>query len=75
MIRFTALLPGKYAITFSLPGFAQITQEEIPVSTGDSVSLDVTLHEAFQETIVVKAETSLVDTKKTGTSTVLTRRL
>ena len=68
--RFTALLPGKYAITFSLQGFSEVTQEKIPVSTGDSVNLDVILREAFQETIVVKAETSLVDTKKTGTWTV-----
>ncbi len=68
--RFTALLPGKYAITFSLQGFTEVKEEEIPVSTGDSVNLDVILREAFQETIVVKAETSLVDTKKTGTWTV-----
>lgn len=71
--RFLALDPGSYKISVSLAGFATV-QREVVVSTGGSVNLSFALKVAsMEETLTVEAETPVIDTKKTGTSTNFTQ--
>jgi hypothetical protein len=67
---FLNLPPGKYKLTASSSGFKTVTRDNIDVSAGGSVTLDLTLPVGtVQETIVVTGG-SIIDTK---TSTIETR--
>ncbi len=71
--RFLGLSIGNYDITAALAGFTTVTRQVVLV-TGQSVDLTYTLKVAtVEETLLVTAETPVVDTKKLGTSTTLTR--
>jgi Carboxypeptidase regulatory-like domain/TonB-dependent Receptor Plug Domain len=71
--RFLNLDPGGYKLSVGLPGFATVNREVI-VNTGASVNLAFGMKVAtMEETITVDAETPVVDTKKTGTSTNFTQ--
>ena len=41
--RFANLSPGKYSATFSIEGFTEVRQEDVQVSVGGSVQLEITL--------------------------------
>ncbi len=71
--RFANLPPGRYAATFSLEGFTEVRQEDVQVSVGGSVQLEITLKPTLAEEFVVVAETPVVDTKKTGNDTTFNR--
>jgi hypothetical protein len=71
--RFLNLAPGNYRLTVALSGFTTIARD-VTVNTGVNVNLTFGLKVAsVEETITVTAETPVIDTKKTGTSTTVSR--
>jgi hypothetical protein len=66
---FSALPPGTYEVTVSLEGFQSLKREDIIVSVGKTVSLDVVLQQvAVEETITVIGESPVIDVTKSGTT-------
>jgi hypothetical protein len=71
--RFLSLDPGTYTIAVALGGFAT-TQRTVIVSAGVHVDVSFTAKVAgVAETVTVDAETPVIDTKKMGTGTTVTR--
>src|SRR6187549_2080767 len=66
--RFANLPPGVYSVNFSIEGFTEVRQEEVRVSTGSQVQLEISLKPSLSEEFTVIGETPVVDTKKTGNS-------
>ncbi len=71
--RFANLPPGVYAVNFSIEGFTEVRQEDVRVSTGGEVQLEITLRPTLAEEFVVVADTPVVDTKKTGNESTFNR--
>jgi len=73
--RFSSLQPGAYALTAKQPGFATTVLQDIQVNTLANITIPVQLSpsEEVTESVVVTAQTPLLDQRKTGTSTVLTQ--
>ncbi|MCI0618477.1 TonB-dependent receptor [bacterium] len=71
--RFANLPPGVYSVNFSIEGFTEVRQEEVRVSTGSQVQLEITMKPSLAEEFTVIGETPVVDTKKTGTSDTFSR--
>ena len=71
--RFANLPPGSYSVTFTMEGFTQLRQEDVRVSIGGSVQLDVTLSATLSDEIVVIEGTPLMDTRKTGNESTFSR--
>ncbi len=66
---FSALPPGTYEVTVSLDGFQSLKRENIVVSVGKTVTLDVILQQAtVEETITVIGESPVIDVTKSGTT-------
>jgi hypothetical protein len=66
---FSALPPGTYQVTVSLEGFQSLKREDIVVSVGRTVTLDVVLQQAtVEETITVIGESPVIDVTKSGTT-------
>lgn len=63
--RFPLLPPGRYTLTAELPGFAAITQQGIVVNLAKTVTIDLTLHPAASQQIVVRASPPLLDVTST----------
>jgi hypothetical protein len=59
--RFASLPPGNYIASFTLSGFTEVRQEDIQVSTGGNVDLQVIMKPSLEEILSVSAETSPVD--------------
>jgi len=71
--RFLNLDQGRYALKTSLTGFGQLTRE-VTVNTGANVNLDFRMKVAtVEETVTITAEAPVVDTKKIGTVTTITK--
>lgn len=71
--RFLTLDPGTYKLAVSLTGFTTVNREII-VTTGVNVNLSFALKVAtVEETVTVTAETPVVDAKKLGTATTLSK--
>ncbi len=71
--RFLSLDPGHYTVSVALGGFAT-TQRTVIVSAGVSVDVSFTARVAgVAETVTVDAETPVIDTKKMGTGTTVSR--
>ncbi|HET6266210.1 MAG TPA: carboxypeptidase regulatory-like domain-containing protein [Acidobacteriota bacterium] len=66
--RFAGLVPGSYSVTFALQTFTEVRQEDVKITAGQTVNLEVTLKQATSEQVVVSGEAPIVDTKKTTTS-------
>src|SRR5262245_65093493 len=64
--RFANLPPGTYSVNFAIEGFTEVRQEEVRVSTGSQVQLEITLKPSLSEEFTIIGETPVVDTKKTG---------
>ena len=45
--RFANLPPGVYSVNFSIEGFTEVRQEEVRVSTGSQVQLEITIETVF----------------------------
>jgi hypothetical protein len=71
--RFLNLDPGTYKLTVSMSGFATVNREVV-VTTGQNVNLSFGMRVATHaEEVTVTAETPIVDTKRVGTATTLTK--
>jgi carboxypeptidase family protein/TonB-dependent receptor-like protein len=71
--RFLNLDSGNYTLSVALAGFTNVTRE-VNVTTGQNVNVAFPLKVAsVEETVTVTAETPIVDTKKVGTTTTLTK--
>jgi hypothetical protein len=64
--RFANLPPGTYSVTFRIEGFTEVRQEDVRVTVGGTIDLNITLKPTLQEEFVVVADTPVVDTKETG---------
>ena len=53
--RFTmsALQPGTYDVTFTLPGFAPVVRDSVEINAGAPVTLDIEMSVRFEERVVV----------------------
>ena len=57
-----ALIPGMYSVAAELSGFSRYSQEEIPLSVGRTMSLEIVLAiGSIEETVTVTAESPLID--------------
>jgi hypothetical protein len=71
--RFLNLTNGTYKVSVSLAGFTTVNRE-VGVNVGTNVNLTFGLKVAtVEETVTVTVETPIVDTKKVGTATTLTK--
>jgi carboxypeptidase family protein len=71
--RFLNLDPGTYKLSVNLAGFGTVNRDVI-VNTGTNANISFALKLAtVEETVTITAETPVVDTKKMGTSTTLTK--
>jgi Carboxypeptidase regulatory-like domain/TonB-dependent Receptor Plug Domain len=71
--RFLNVDPGTYKLTVTMAGFATVSREVI-VTTGQNVNLAFSMRVAGQaEEVTVTAETPVIDTKRVGTATTLTK--
>jgi hypothetical protein len=71
--RFLNLEPGTYQVTATIQGFQEYQNTNVPVVAGGTMPLRVSLKIAgLQEQILVTAESPVIDTKKSGTSTSVT---
>jgi len=70
----TLLPPGDYTLSFSLAGFATVTQGGVAVNLGRDTSTSVALRPETSEEITVVGETALVDATSTTLGINLTTR-
>lgn len=68
--RFANLPPGEYSAIFHIPGFMDIKQEGIHVSTGASVDLRIIMKPAVAEQMEVFSKSSLLNSQEAGTGSV-----
>lgn len=66
--RFVNLPPAIYSLRFKLQGFAEVEQQDVPVSVGGNVELTIVMKPSLEEVVTVIAETPIVDVRKTGSS-------
>ncbi|HYI12564.1 MAG TPA: carboxypeptidase regulatory-like domain-containing protein [Thermoanaerobaculia bacterium] len=71
--RFLNLSPGTYTVKGELAGMGAATRAGIGVSIGQNASITITLNPSVSQTITVTAEAPLLDVRKTGTGTTLTK--
>jgi hypothetical protein len=71
--RFANLPPAQYSLVFALEGFTEVRQEDVRVSTGSQVQLEIRLNPSLTEEFTVIGETPAVDTRKTGTADTFNR--
>ena len=72
--RFSALqlTPGRYAVTFTLPGFSTLVRENVVVTVGQTVRLNPTMSvSGVAETVTVTTEAPAVDTTQTAAASTL----
>jgi hypothetical protein len=68
--RFTLLPPGMYQVEYTLPGFATLRRDAIPVAVGGAVELNVQLTVGgAEEVITVTGEVPVVSALRTSVST------
>jgi Carboxypeptidase regulatory-like domain/TonB dependent receptor-like, beta-barrel len=73
---FPALPPGKYTVTFKMPGFQSVTRENIVVSVGKTATIDVALKPSvLEEEVTVISQSPVVDVTKSGISTTYDQQL
>jgi Carboxypeptidase regulatory-like domain len=73
-IRYLGLSPGIYQLEFVLSGFAKVVRSNITVSVGQNTNLDVPMKLAgVVATIEVTGESTLLDTRKTGSQTTVSQ--
>src|SRR5437773_1880561 len=71
--RFLNLSPGLYAIKGELSGYGSATRAGVGVRVAQNADVTLTLNPSVSESITVTAEAPLLDTRKVGTSTNVTR--
>ena len=70
--RFSQLVPGSVDLEYVMDGFATLHRQQIVISVGQTVELNVTLRLSdVAETVTVIGETPIVDTRSTKMDTIL----
>lgn len=71
--RFTllSLPPGRYVVSVTKSGFAKLNQENVEVTVGRQLALDITLRVSGVSGEVTVTDTPVIDTVKTESSTTL----
>src|SRR5260221_12362336 len=64
--HFPALPPGTYSVKASLSGFRPAKSENLKVSLGDLLSVDLTLSPGVSQSVEVRAEAPKVDVKQSA---------
>jgi hypothetical protein len=71
--QFPALPAGTYTLTFELQGFRTIVRDRLVLAIGQTLTVDTTLPIAtLAETVIVRAESPVVDKQSTSVGNVLT---
>jgi len=70
--RFINLSPGSYNVKAELAGMGTAVRNGIRVSVGQNSEIEVVISPAVAESITVTAEAPLIDTRKTGTGSIVT---
>ena len=69
------VMPGKYVLTVSAPGFASEVRKDVTVDVGAKISLDFSLHVGSQsEQVTVDGSGEEINTTDAGVSTVINRQ-
>ena len=71
--RFPNLAPGSYTLKAELAGFGSATRTGLTVSVGQNADIAMTLNASMSESITVTAESPLLDVRKAGTATSVTK--
>jgi hypothetical protein len=71
--RFLSLSPGSYTLKSELAGYGMSTRAGISVNVGRNSDVTMTLNPSVAESITVTAEAPLLDVRKAGTSTNVTK--
>jgi hypothetical protein len=72
--RFVALQlpPGRYTVTFTLPGFATLVQENVVVTVGEAARLNPAMKvSGIAETVTVTTQAPTVETTRTAAASTL----
>jgi hypothetical protein len=72
-VRFISLSPGTYTLKADLAGYGTSTRAGITVNVGRNSDVTMTLNPSVAESITVTAEAPLLDVRKSGTSTNVTK--
>jgi hypothetical protein len=67
--RFPNLSPGNYTVKAELSGFGTATRAGLTVQVGQNADITMTLNASMAESITVTAESPLLDVRKAGTGT------
>jgi hypothetical protein len=71
--RFVGLSPGSYTLKADLAGYGTSTRAGITVNIGRNADVTMTLNPSVSESITVTAEAPLLDVRKAGDSTSVTK--
>jgi hypothetical protein len=64
--------PGTYKVTFTLPGFATLVQENAPLTVGQTITLPVAMKvSGVSETVTVRSSTRVVDATRAASANTL----
>jgi hypothetical protein len=64
---FLQLPPGPYRVTFTLPGFATLVQENVQLTVGQAITLPATMKvSGVAETVTVTTGTRVIETSRTA---------
>ena len=73
--RFPVLPPGTYNLEYAIAGFGTVKREEIPVTVGSTVELNVSMKVgALEESITVSGESPVVNVVSSEVSTTYNRQ-
>ena len=76
MYRIVELRPGTYAVTFTLPGFRTVREENVQITTGFTATVNAALSVgALEETVMVTREAATVDTVNIGVQQVMNQEV
>ncbi|MCI0442849.1 carboxypeptidase regulatory-like domain-containing protein, partial [bacterium] len=67
--RFANLTPGTYSLDFAIEGFTNIRQEDVRVSNGSQVEINIEMSISLAEELTIVGESPVIDVKSIGTST------
>src|SRR5215813_6550411 len=68
--RFPVLPPGTYQLEYTLSGFTTLRREDIPITVGSTVELDVTMKVgAIEESVTVSVESAVFNITSSQVST------
>jgi hypothetical protein len=76
LYRVVGLLPGSYAITFTLPGFTTVRREGVVLTSNFTATVNVELRVgAVEETLTVTGQTPIVDVQNVVRQRVISREV